>query len=161
MFYIIPLTKTVTLKSELKADGIVIFQSAKLDLHPSPTGTNTIDNTALNLINGNDILLTISIRRVENAVVFNSMLNNGWGNEERIPLQGAFKGNDTTVMVYDHGDRYQILFNYHTVKYYNKRSQKNATSLSYAINADQVSPFSDSIAANTYTSMAKLLPTDD
>ncbi|PVF99324.1 galectin [Serendipita vermifera] len=161
MFYLIPLTKTVALNSELKKDGIVIFQSSKLDLNPSPTGKRNPDLTSLRLINENDILLAIGIRRAENTITFTSYLNNTWGNMETISLHSLFRTNNPTIMVYDHGDHFQILIDYHTVKYFTKRSPKVVTSLGYYINPEQISPFSNPIAANTYSSMAKLLATSD
>jgi hypothetical protein len=161
MFDIIKLGTTIPLKKEFKADGIVVFQSAKLDLNPSASDHNAFDNTALNCFNGDEILLHMGFRRCQNAIVFNSFLNNAWGPEERIPLKDAFKGPDCTVMIYDHGDRFQILFNYHTVKYYNKRSAKNVTALRYDMQPNQISLFSDPVAVNTYSSMAKMVAVDD
>lgn len=158
MFYLLPLSQTVNLKSEFIADGIIVFQSATLDLNPSKTGTNTIDNTAVNLLNSGDNLLHISIRRPENAIVFNTLPANGnWGTEERVTLQGKFVGPNTTITVYDHGDRYQILCDYHTVHYYTKRIKKNVTSVSYTINQGQTPPFSNPLAVTTYSSMDKLV----
>jgi hypothetical protein len=159
VFYLLPITQTVTLKQEFKAENIIVFQSAKLDLTPS-TGSG-IDNTAVNLISADsDILLTISIRRTENAIVLNSKPANGnWGTEERVTLKGLFdNGLNTTITVYDHGDRFQILINYNTIHYYVKRIQKNAAAVLYAINPNQVSPFSDTLAVDTYDSFANIIP---
>ncbi|KAA8893847.1 galectin [Sphaerosporella brunnea] len=162
MFYLLNLDQTVKLSQEFKPDGIIVFHSAILDLNPSKTGTSEIDNTAINLKHGNDILLHISIRRKENAVVFNSKTANGnWGAEERIVLKGAFSGPNTTITVYNHGDRFQILFDYHTVHYYNKRIQANADNVSYNRNPDQTPPFSNPLAFSTYSSLAKMVANDD
>lgn len=163
MFYLLPLTKTVALKKEFTADGIIFFQSTTLDLNPSKTGTNTIDNTAFNLLSPEeDFLLHISFRRAENAIVFNSRTVNGdWGAEERVTLKGRFVGPDNTVTVYDHGDRFQILIDFHTAHYYTKRIKKNTTSVSYTINPNQTSPFSDPVAVQTYSSLAKMVARDD
>lgn len=161
MFYHIPLTKTVALNSELKKDGIVIFQSSKLDLNPSPTGKKNPDITWLSLLNGGDSLLCITIRRAQNTIGFNSCLNKQWGTMETITLHGLFKNNDPTIMVYDHGNTFQILIDYHTVKYYTKRSPKTVTALGYSVYSEHVSAFSNPIAVNTYSSMAKLLATSD
>ncbi|KAF8244381.1 Galectin-3 [Wilcoxina mikolae CBS 423.85] len=158
MFYLLPLTETISLNTDFQADGIIVFQSATLDLNPSQTGTNTIDNTAVNLLHSGDYLLHVSIRRRENAIVFNSRAANGnWGTEERETLDGRFVGPNTTITVYDHGDRYQILFDYHTVHYYNKRIQKNADSISYTINQGQTPPFSNPLAVTTYSTMPELV----
>jgi hypothetical protein len=159
MFYLLDQDQTCELKQELKADGIVVFQSATLDLTPSATGTGQLDNTFINLNVGGDKVLHISIRRPENAVVFNARTATGnWGPEERITLQGSFRGPCTTITVYDHGDRYQILFDYHTVHYFNKRIHKNAgvTSVSYGSNPDQTPPFSRTLAMSTYSNMGMM-----
>jgi len=156
MFYLLPLTQSVNLKRELNADGIVVFQSASLDLDPSKI------NTAVNLKNEGDILLHVSIRCGEKVIVFNSKTATGnWGPEERESLENRFVGPDTTITVYDHGDRYQILFDYHTVHYYLKRIHKNATSVSYTVNQDKTSPFSDPLGVFAYASMKELVAGTD
>ena len=160
VFYLLPITKSVTLKSEFKAENIIVFQSAKLDLTPS-TGSG-IDNTAVNILDAaGDYLLHISIRRAQNAIVLNSKTAGGaWGTEERVTLEGRFvdDGLNTTIAVYDHGDRYQVLIDYKTIHYYNKRILENGSAVSYTINADQVSPFSDTLAVTTYDSFANIIP---
>ncbi|KAH7917729.1 galectin [Leucogyrophana mollusca] len=158
MLYLLPITTAVTLKNEFKAEGIVDFQSAKLDLNPSSAGPNQIDNTSVNLLSAkNDNLLHISIRRAENAIVFNAHeVDKDWGKEERVPLKGAFVGPDTVITVVDHGDRYQILTDYHTVHYFNKRISGNVNQLSYQINKNQISPFSDTLACQVYGSFADI-----
>ena len=159
VFYLLPITETVTLKSEFKAENIIVFQSAKLDLTPS-TGSG-IDNTAVNILDdAGDYLLHISIRRKENAIVLNSKTAGGaWGKEERVTLEGRFvNGLNTTIAVYDHGDRFQVLIDYNTIHYYDKRILENGTAISYAINPDQVSPFSDTLAVTTYEAFANIVP---
>ncbi|KAH7931246.1 hypothetical protein BV22DRAFT_7019 [Leucogyrophana mollusca] len=158
MLYLLPITTAVTLKNEFKAEGIVDFQSSKLDLNPSSAGTNQIDNTSVNLLSAkNDCLLHVSIRRAENAIVFNAHeADKDWGKEERVELKGAFVGPDTVITICDHGDRYQILTDYHTVHYFNKRISGNANQLSYMINKNQVSPFSDTLACQVYGSFADI-----
>ena len=159
VFYLLPITQTVTLKTPFKAENIIVFQSAKLDLTPS-TGPG-IDNTAVNILDAlGDVLLHISIRRKEDAIVLNSRPANGiWGQEERVPLKGLFvDAPNTTITVYDHGDRYQVLIDYKTIYYFVKRIQKNGTAVLYSINPDQISPFSDTLAVTTYDSFANIIP---
>jgi hypothetical protein len=60
-------------------------------------------------------------------------------------------------MIYDHGDHYQILFDYHTVHYYKKRILKSATSISYGIADGQSLVFSNPLAVTTYSSMAQFV----
>ncbi|KAH6911073.1 Galectin-3 [Coprinopsis sp. MPI-PUGE-AT-0042] len=154
MFFLLRLKDKTALNEPLKENGIIVFQSGSLDLKPSPNvGPTGIDNTSINLLNSqDDILLHISIRRLENAIVFNTRPHNGgWGNEERIPLKGAFTDRrDPTITVYDHPDRLQIMFDYKTVHYYNKRIRDKVSKLSYQINQGQTPPFSDVLAVNVF-----------
>lgn len=158
MFYLCSLDGKVQLNEPLKTDSLVVFQSASLDLKPSQTG-NQIDNSALNLLDQqNNVMLHISIRRTENAIVFNSREHNGnWGKEERVTLKDRFVGPNVTVTVYDHGDRYQILIDYRTVYYYNKRIRGDCTTCSYSMNQGQSPVFSNPIAVNTYKTMANMM----
>ena len=160
VFYLLPITQTVTLKTPFKAENIIVFQSAKLDLTPSP-GPG-IDNTAVNILDAlGDVLLHVSIRRKEDAIVLNSKPANGpWGTEERVPLKGLFVSDapNTTITVYDHGDRFQVLIDYKTIYYFVKRIKENGNAVLYYINPDQVSPFSDTLAVTTYDSFANIIP---
>ena len=63
VFYLLPINQAVPLKSEFKAENIIVFQSAKLDLTPNPAPD--IDNTAVNIIGTADDVLQVSIRRKE------------------------------------------------------------------------------------------------
>jgi hypothetical protein len=159
MFYLLPIGEKVELKQEFKAENIIVFQSAKLDLTPS-SGTG-IDNTYVNIISAdNNILLHISIRRAQNAIVLNSRTADGpWGTEERVTLEGRFvNGLNTTITVYDHGDRFQVLIDYNTIHYYEKRIHENGTAVSYNTNEGHTSPFSDVLAVTTYDSFASIIP---
>ena len=159
VFYLLPITESVTLKSEFKAENIIVFQSATLDLGPN-TGTGG-DNTHVDINSTDgDVLLTVAIRRAENAIVLNSKPADGsWGKEERVKLEGLFvNGLNTTITVYDHGDRFQVLIDYNTIHYFVKRIQKNGTAVSYLINANSSSPFSDTLAVTTYDSLANIIP---
>jgi len=161
MLYLLPINGQVTLASDFQNEGIIIFQSAKLDLTATAAaGDPNLDNTSINLLNSaGDITLHIAFRSIQNVILFNSTIGGGYGAEETVPLAGAFVGPDHTVTVYDHGDRFQILIDYHTVKYYNKRSTTNATAVSYGTNVNQVaSPFSSTLTVETYSSFANIVP---
>ena len=84
--------------------------------------------------------------------------NGTWGKEERVPLKGLFVGLNTTITVYDHGDRYQVLIDYKTIHYFVKRIKENGNAVLYSINPDQISPFSDTLAVTTYDSFANIIP---
>ena len=153
-FYLLGLNKTIPLKDELKDDGIVVFQSTTLDLK----ATSVSDNTALNLIDSaGNIILHISIRRQAGTIVFNTKpANGGWANEDVIQLQNRFVGPSITVAVISHPDRFQVLFDYHTVHYFIKRSKANAKSVAYGINAGQTNLLSETLGVTTYSSLAQV-----
>lgn len=143
---------TVKPKNEFKEGGIVVFRSTTLDLIPAPSGN---DNTNINIMHGESFLLHISIRRRENTFVLNSIHanDNCWGPEVRKPLVGAFQGKHTTVTVYDHGDRFQILIDNHTLHYYMKKIPGTADSFSYNVDTFPP-PFSKTLTVTTYNSFA-------
>ncbi|EAU92504.1 CGL3 lectin [Coprinopsis cinerea okayama7 len=161
MFHILRLESTVDLSEPLKDNGIIVFQSDKLDLEPSPNlGPTGIDNTNVNLINAKgDVLLHIGIRRRENAFVFNSIpYGESRGPEERIPLEGTFGDRrDPSITVFDHPDRYQIMIDYKTVYYYKKRLEGRCEKVSYKINEGQTPPFSDVLGV-TVLYFANVMP---
>ena len=160
VFYLLPITESVTLNSEFKAENIIVFQSAKLDLGPN-TGTG-FDNTHVDINSADgDVLLTVAIRRAANAIILNSKpVDGSWGTEEKVTLEGRFvsDGLNTTITVYDHGDRFQVLIDYNTIHYFVKRIEKNGTAVSYGIHPNSSSPFSDTLAVTTYDSFASIIP---
>ena len=95
--------------------------------------------TNIQLLNSTeDVVLEISIRRAENAVLFNAQAKesvlDGWGQPESIPLSMVNPSPSTsglTILVCDRGDKYQILFNLSTVHYFTKRFSGPATSVKY------------------------------
>ena len=152
MSYLLPLGEVVPLQKAVERGSVVIFQSAFWN----PDAAGSDDNTSVNLLDQGDFLLQIAIRNGENAIVFNTRTANGkWGTEEREPLQGSFVRPNTSITVYDHGNRFEILFSGQTVHYYDKRINRNATSVFYKIN-QQSSPFSDPLVVSTFTSMSEL-----
>ena len=159
-FHFLNIGKTIRLKNEFKAGGIVVFRSATLDLHPAPSESGH-DNPSVNVVRGDNILLHIAIRRTENAFVFNSKPTGGeWGHEERKPLKDAFKRKQTSIIVYDHGDRFQVLIDYNTIIYYKKRIAGNSDGFSYYVDAT-LSPFSNPLVVSVYTSLAGIIPSGE
>ncbi|KAH6891848.1 galectin-2 [Coprinopsis sp. MPI-PUGE-AT-0042] len=117
LYHLSPNTK-VQLQSAFKAESIAIIRSSKLAFDASQDG---------------DTALHISIRPKEQVVVFNTRVKDGaFGPEERISFNDRFKNPNPTITVYDHGDRFQVLFDYATVKYFNKRSEKDVAAILYA-----------------------------
>jgi len=137
---------------------------------PPPTpSTASLPSTRLN-VNSNAFVppgrAKITLRRpygqpvkLENLTKTNTTATTALPPQGSLHLKGLFvNGLNTTITVYDHGDRFQVLIDYNTVHYYVKRIQENGTAVSYTINANQVSPFSDTLAVTTYDSFASIIP---
>ncbi|EDR05834.1 galectin [Laccaria bicolor S238N-H82] len=158
MSYHLPVHQTVALKKEFKVENIIVFRSTKLDLTPS-FGPG-IDNTSVNIMSAADdylLHINISFRRAQKAIVFNSKrANRSWGPEERVTLEGLFlNGLHTTITVYDHGDRFQVLIDYKTIHYYVKRFHKNGAAVLYKYNTN-FSVFSETLDVTMYDSFANI-----
>jgi len=124
---------------------LIAFHSAQQDLALCSQGASTANpkgypiETNIRLYNDKgDVILEISIRRAQNAVVFNAQAKesvlDGWGQPESIPLSMFNPSPSTsglTILVCDRGDKYQILFNLSTVHYFVKRFRGPATSVEY------------------------------
>ncbi|KAF8462400.1 concanavalin A-like lectin/glucanase domain-containing protein [Kalaharituber pfeilii] len=160
--YILSLDKVIPLRHAVQPDGIIIFQSPSVDLRTTDTSTaGTMDCSSLNLLNhSGDILLHISFRRQENAIVFNTRRNGNWESEERVVLTSVTSGRVTNVMVYDHGNRYQILIDGRTAHYFNKRYQEPAMQVHYWRNPPPGLPLSDPIVVMQYQNLGQLFVRD-
>ena len=130
----ISLNSRTHLSLPLTKDSLVILHSQELNLRPEHQVR--LDNTSINFYNEEgDNLLHISFRRVRNQIVFNSRLvSSDWGQEEKVALSGIFLRDDTYIVVYDHGDRYQILIDGRTVHYFTKRKRGDGIEVGYLIN---------------------------
>ncbi|KAF8462358.1 concanavalin A-like lectin/glucanase domain-containing protein [Kalaharituber pfeilii] len=159
--YILSLDKIITLRRAVQPDGIIIFQSPSVDLRTTDAGTaGTMDCSNLNLLNhSDDILLHMSFRRQENTIVFNTRRNGKWESEEREVLTGVASGGVTNVMVYDHGDRYQILIDGRTVHYFTKRYHEPATQVRYCKNPQGLL-LSDPIVVKQFQNLGQLFAKD-
>jgi Galactoside-binding lectin len=153
MLYHAAVNTPVQLASPFVPESIAIIRSTSL------AAINGSQNAAFNLLSdAGDILLHITIRATEQVIVLNSQVKNGeWGAEERISLADRFKGPNPTITIYNHGDRFQILFDYVTVKYFTKRIDKTATSIAY--NADEAKGllFSNVVTVDVLASFAELI----
>ena len=130
----VSLSQRTPLSSPLTKDSLVILHSQQLN--PTPEPHAYIDNTNVNFYNeGGDNILHISFRRVEKQIVFNTAPEgNNWEQEERVDLPGVLLRNDTYVIVYDHGDRYQILIDGRTVHHFTKRYGGDGVEVGYDVN---------------------------
>ncbi|KAJ3484805.1 hypothetical protein NLI96_g5380 [Meripilus lineatus] len=100
---------TYTLNSALTNDQFVYFISTTTSLTPDPSPGG--DTTSLNLLSGDgDWLLCISIRRVNNTVVFNARnATGGWGVDEIISSKGFFQeGQPASVIVQNRSSVFDI-----------------------------------------------------
>ncbi|KAJ7690387.1 hypothetical protein B0H17DRAFT_936144, partial [Mycena rosella] len=114
--------------------------------------------TSLNLVaENNDIVLHISFRRDENAIVVNARSSAGWLSEERTSFGNKLEGNNYTVTVYDHGDRYQIAFNGRTGHYFTKQIQADVAALQYFVDLGHQTLLSDPVVAEHYVDLSALV----
>jgi len=133
------------LKSHLCTEMVIALRSDLQDFTPCSNVANSANpkghpiETEINLENKTgDVVLQISIRRSQNAVVFNAQVKqsllDGWGQPESVPLNVINPSPSTsglTILVCDRGDKYQILFNLTTVHYFAKRMYGPVSSLTY------------------------------
>ena len=142
----VSLNERTRLGLPLTKGSLVVLHSHQLNTTPEPQAY--IDNTNLNFYNeaGNNIL-HISFRRVEEEIVFNTAPDGvSWEQEERVPLPGKLRRNDTYVIVWDQGDSYQVLIDGFNVKHFNKRYGGNGVAVSYEVNEHTQKPiFSQTI----------------
>jgi hypothetical protein len=140
--YTLPLQGKVQFEKPLTVGSFVVFYSSSLDMLPDVNPKVDIDNTSFNILTADgDYLLHISLRRRENAIVFNSRTaSGGWGDEERVVLEGIFDSQQTkaAVAVRIHETSFAIYFDGKLRKSYNKRIIKDAQGAAYACNSQSV-----------------------
>ncbi|KAG2074672.1 hypothetical protein BDR04DRAFT_1092886 [Suillus decipiens] len=158
--YTLDIGKDVYIKgADITADGIIAFWTFSYD--QTPDLKHGIDNTSLNLQdNKKNLLLHISFRRAENAIVFNTRkIGVGWGSEERVPLDGKIltPAIQTVIMIFDFDTHYHILIDYRTVHSYKKRLPGNVRSVSYHVNPGQNPVFGNRMQVVTYSSMGLIM----
>jgi Galactoside-binding lectin len=155
MLYHLSANTTVTLVSPFKAEAIAVIRSTKLafDANQLPTRINFLSEDG-------DILLHISMRPGLKTVVFNSRTKDAaWqaAGEEVITFEDRFKNVNPTITIYDHGDRFQVLFDGATVKYFTKRSEKEVAAIFYGGDETKGLGFSNPLTVDVYASLAELL----
>ena len=146
-------------KKALKADGVVIIDSTSLNL--TPAKTSGIDNTQIYLWEGKngdgDVLFLLSIRRAENQIVFNTMIDKSFGKEIRISLEKRFKGTTASILIHDQDDGYEVFIDWKHALYFPKRAPgKVAQSVGYAVNSGQTPVLSSSLKVKVYDSMKEV-----
>ncbi|KAL4861797.1 hypothetical protein BDV12DRAFT_203650 [Aspergillus spectabilis] len=156
------LNSSLPFKETLKADSVVVIDSASLNLTPA-SDSGTIDNTQFWFSDGQDgdgdILFLLSIRRAEGDIVFNTRINNHWGEEVRVPLERRFRGTGalSSILVHDQEDGYEVFIDWRHVLWFEKRAkEKIARSVSYTVNDGQDSVWSRELKVKVYPSMKAL-----
>ncbi|EDR07500.1 galectin [Laccaria bicolor S238N-H82] len=156
-FYLLPIYETIRLEAPLKAGGVLIFQSSGLNMDSCRSRKGGV-RVWINILDASNNYVHFSIRPNENSILFNHFSNNQWGREERMPMKGLFfKEPNPTIVIYDNGDRYQVMVDYVTVAYFEKRIKEAGVAVSYDMDIDQVSPFSNTLAMTAYTSFADVI----
>lgn len=127
----------------------IYFVSTSSD--PKPDPSPYIDNSNVNLLNGKDILLHISIRRVENRIIFDTKRGDTWDEKHQvIDLKGVFSGPGAIIRVDSNANSYDVSFNNSpTIHTFPKRINADATAVSYEAN-EQRRVFSDPVVAEVF-----------
>jgi hypothetical protein len=157
MHHLLRVGAIVYFRKKITSDGIIILRSPTVDLFNS-------GNTEINLLNtSGQLILHIAFRRDENVIVFNTYRRNRWEGEERVGFDGNFTSEDghikpsPSIAICDHGDRFQVMINYHTIHYFKKRFLDYAAAISYKSDHHDKSLFSDNLDVDVYPSLANLL----
>jgi hypothetical protein len=118
-------------QQEFHPSDTVRFHARTVNLALDPKVNH--DNTSLNLLSGEgDFLLHISFRRSSHRIVFNSRSVTGsWGEEDSIPLSGAFRRTTATVSVTDHGHHFDIFVDGQIIRSFTKRIDLPTKKVSY------------------------------
>lgn len=133
-------------KSPLVPGSSVTFVSTSYN--PKPNTDVRIDGAGFNLINGNDILLHISVRRAQNYIDFNTRRGNTWGHGKRVSLSGVFSGPGAVIKVAVSHTSYEISFDSSSVTHtFPKAIQGDATAVSYYEDENRAPTFSNPVIA--------------
>lgn len=140
----------VALNGAFGEDSVIVFKSPVFHNKGSITSANNSDNTSINFLSDSgSVLLHISLRVAQNAIVLNTRPHGGgWGPEERLTLSTSFTSPEPMITVYNRGRDFKITLG-SAVHYYKRRINELATKLAYGINAGQNIPiFSNPLPAN-------------
>ena len=135
--------KIVCLKSDSLMNLYPPSRTNRLSLRQNNPPPADDDLTDISLYNSRDeLILHMSIRRQQGAIIFNTrasrIVNHGWGPEEVVKLEGykADISRSDRILVYDLGDRFQIIFGLTTIHYFVKRfSNGTPVKISYSATA--------------------------
>ena len=68
-------------------------------------------------------------------------------------MKGIFKEPNPTIVIYDNGDRYQVMIDYITFAYFEKRIKEDGVAVAYGKDMEQFL-FSKTLVMIAYTSYA-------
>lgn len=141
----VDLRKGDELSLNISEGTILAFKSTVFDLAKLGVFKGGAQETYLDLYNGgDDILLSIMIRRGQNKVFFNDRasksLVDGWGQTRAVDLSPVdverWKRSGVTISIHDCStrseQRYQILFDLITICYFDKRFPGSAKKVIYS-----------------------------
>ena len=154
----------IDLPQQLTAGTRVVVTSTSLDIAsvvnsraqiPPPSGA--IDQTYISLFNStDDILIRIHIRRLENAVMFNSKAasDTNFGTERRVDFNDIYrifgpKYDDATIVVKNVGDTFDVFINTNFLGTYPKYFGGDAAKIEYGIIQGHASVLSDPLTVTS------------
>lgn len=148
-YIFLKLNETASLDKPFATGSTIVFLSTAYDATPD-SGPKR-DNSSVNLIHEEDILLTISIRRAENRIILGTRQNGVWEpNPPETPLKDVFTGPGAIIEVRATSSSYEISFDESpTVHTYKKRINADATAVSYEID-NQRPVFSNPLIAEVF-----------
>lgn len=126
---------------------------------PTPDSNAALDSAGFYFLKGDDVLLDIAVRRVQDRVLFSTRRGNSWGQEQSVALQGAFPGPGAIIHVTATATAYKISFNNSsTIHTFSKVIQGDATSILYFDNNSKPA-FSNPVIAAVFDGVYILLCT--
>nr|AGC54700.1 lectin-2 [Peltigera membranacea] len=105
----VPKLKSTSLDKPFAPGQSITFVSTSFD--PIADTTVNLDSAGFYFTKDGDVLLSISIRRHQNLIIFNSRQGGTWGHEKLIDLQGVFPGPRAITHVTANATKYNIAFN--------------------------------------------------
>lgn len=148
-YIFLKLNGRASLNKPFGTGSTIVFLSTAYDA--TPDSGPKLDNTSVNLVHEKDVLLTISIRRAENRILFSTFQNGAWERNPPVtPLKDVFSGPGAIIKVRATSSSYEISFDESpTVHTYKKRINADATAVSYGID-NQRSVFSNPVIVEVF-----------
>ncbi|KAJ6105130.1 hypothetical protein N7523_010204 [Penicillium sp. IBT 18751x] len=153
----LPLHTTLKFHRQLKADSVILLESATVDLVSPGKG---IDMTQISITDAaNETIFHMSIRRGQGQIIFNAKVGSSWGKEELISLENRFRAEEgTTIMIHDQGTGFEVWIDWtHAIWFAKRVKDSTPHAISYGLgNAEGSSVLSEELEVRTYPSMKAL-----